>query len=260
MPQSASATRQPHKLLALAAVALAVIGAAIAAGPASAAQTQSPRIATTAPTADGTLLAVSVKGEARRLPDIAHLSTGVVTQAADPQAAMAANAAQMTRVIEAIKAAGIEPADIRTRNISLNPQYRYTDGQPPTITAYRASNTVEITVPELDRVGRIIDALVSVGANQINGPTFEVDDKQAAFDEARRAALEKARTRARKYADALGMRVRRIVRISEGRGFNPPRPVAMMAMARAESAPTTPVAPGESTLTVTLDVAFELGD
>ena len=208
---------------------------------------------------DGTLLSVSAQAETTRVPDIAHLSTGVVTQAADANAAMRANAAQMTRVVDAIRKAGIAERDIRTSGVNLHPQYRYADNQPPTITGYEARNTVDITVRKIGELGGIMDALVAVGANQINGPSFEVDDKEGAYDEARRAAIEKARARAQMYAQTLGMEVRRIVSISEGNGgFSPPMP--MMAMARMEKAQAdTPIAPGESTLTVDLDVVFELG-
>src|SRR5690606_19318216 len=107
--------------------------------------------------------------------------------------------------------------------------------------------------------GAVLDALVASGANQVHGPSFDVDQKDAAYDEARRAALTKARARADMYAEALGMRVRRIASISEGGGFNRPMPPMMMAMDAAESRATTPVSPGETTLSVSLDVVFELG-
>ena len=208
---------------------------------------------------DGTLLSVSAQAETTRVPDIAHLSTGVVTQAADANAAMRANAAQMTRVVDAIRKAGIAERDIRTSGVNLHPQYRYADNQPPTITGYEARNTVDITVRKIGELGGIMDALVAVGANQINGPSFEVDDKEGAYDEARRAAIEKARARAQMYAQTLGMEVRRIVSISEGNGGFGPH-VPMMAMARMDKAEAgTPIAPGESTLSVNLDVVFELG-
>ena len=208
---------------------------------------------------DGPLLSLSAQAETPRVPDIAHLSTGVVTQAADANAAMRANAAQMTRVVDAIRKAGIAERDIRTSGVNLHPQYRYADNQPPTITGYESRNTVDITVRKIGELGGIMDALVAVGANQINGPSFEVDDKEGAYDEARRAAIEKARARAQMYAQTLGMEVRRIVSISEGNGgFGPPVP--MMAMARMDKAEAgTPIAPGESTLSVNLDVVFELG-
>jgi len=208
---------------------------------------------------DGTLLSVSARAEASRVPDVASLSTGVVTQAADANAALAANATQMNKVMAAIKAAGIAEKDIQTSGISVNPQYRYQDDQPPTITGYQASNTVSIKVRKIDKLGQVLDALVASGANQVNGPSFEIDQPEAVYDEARRAALEQAQRRAGMYAKTLGMQVRRIVSISEGGGFQPPQPM-MMARAKAyDSAESSPVSPGETTLAANLDVVFELG-
>ncbi|HRP72597.1 MAG TPA: SIMPL domain-containing protein [Luteimonas sp.] len=218
------------------------------------AQTSAPSIAST----DGTLLSVSARAEASRVPDVASLSTGVVTQAADANAALKANSAQMAKVVATIKAAGIAERDIQTSGISIHPQYRYAENQPPTITGYQASNTVNIKVRDIGKLGEVLDALVASGANQVNGPNFEIDQPEAVYDEARQAALKQAQARAQMYATSLGLRVRRIVSISEGGGFQPPMPMLKtMAMdARMESAP---VAPGETTLGASLDVVFELG-
>lgn len=208
--------------------------------------------------ADGTLLSVSSQAEAKRVPDVATLSAGVVTQAADANSALRQNAEQMTRVVAAIKAAGINERDVQTSGISLQPQYRYVENQAPVITGYQASNNVNLKVREIGKLGKIMDVLVAQGANQINGPSFEIDKPEPAYDEARRAALDKAKARAAMYAEALDLRVRRIVSVNEGGGgFHPPMP--MMAMAKAERMQAdTPVSPGENTLSVSLDVVFEL--
>ena len=244
-------TRQPFQRLLLAsALAIGTVAMTNAS-----AQSPSPPIA--APS-DGTLLSVSASAEATRVPDVASLSTGVVTQAADANAALKANSAQMNKVVAAIRAAGIAERDIQTSGINIHPQYRYAENQPPTITGYQASNTVNIKVRDIAKLGEVLDALVASGANQVNGPSFEIDQPEAAYDEARQAALKKAQARAEMYAKSLGLRVRRIVSISEGGGFRPPMPMmkAMAMDARAESAP---VAPGETTLSANLDVVFELG-
>lgn len=209
---------------------------------------------------DGTLLSVSASADAKRVPDVASISAGVVTQAADANAAMRANAVQMDKVMAAIRAAGIAERDIQTSGINLNPQYKYTDNVPPTITGYQASNTVSITVRDLSRLGKVLDTLVQQGANQINGPSFEVDKPDEAYDEARIGALKKAQARAQTYADSLGLKVRRIVSISEGgAGFPRPMPMVRMMSADAGMAKETSVAPGETTLSVSIDVVFELG-
>ncbi len=209
--------------------------------------------------ADGTLLSVSAQAEASRVPDVATLSTGVVTRAADANAAMRANAEQMDKVMAAIRDAGIAEKDTQTTGINLNPDYRYEENKAPVITGYQASNTVSIKVRDLSRLGKVLDALVASGANQINGPSFEIDEPEAVYDEARQAALKKAQARAQMYAKTLGMQVRRIVSISEGGGFRPPVPMPMMAMARGRAEADTAVSPGETVLSANLDVVFELG-
>ena len=224
------------------------------------ASAQTPSATGYAVAADSTLLSVSATAEASRVPDIATISTGVVTQAADANAAMRANAQQMDKVREAIKAAGIADRDVQTSGINLHPQYRYAENQPPTITGYQATNTVNVKVRDLTKLGKVLDAFVASGANQVNGPSFEIDKPDEAYDEARLAALKKAQARARTYADALGLQVRRIVSVSEG-GGSLPRPMPMMrAMATdAGMAKETSVSPGETTLSVSIDVVFELG-
>ena len=209
---------------------------------------------------DGTLLNVSAQAEASRVPDIATISAGVVTQAVDGNTAMRQNAEQMSRVLAAVKAAGVAAKDVQTSGISLNPQYRYEENQPPRITGYQASNTVNVKLREVAKMGKVLDALVASGANQVNGPSFEVDKPEAAYDEARIAAIKQAQARAQTYADALGMRVRRVVSISEG-GAGFPRPMPMMRAMAADAgmARETSVSPGESTLSVSLEVVFELG-
>ena len=209
----------------------------------------------------GTLLSVSASAEASRTPDIATISTGVVTQAADANGAMRDNAGQMDKVMAALRAAGIAARDIQTSGINLNPQYKYVENMPPAIVGYQASNTVNVKVRELAKLGKVLDALVAQGANQINGPSFGIDKPESALGEARIAAVKKAQAQAQAYADALGLQVKRIVSISEG-GASLPRPVPVMRMMAASDAgyaKETSVSPGESSVSVSVEMVFELG-
>jgi len=211
---------------------------------------------TTTPIA-GTELDVSATGTSTRKPDMAIISAGVVTQSPKAGDAMAANAKAMTATIAALKRAGVADRDIQTQSISLQPQYRYGDNQPPQLTGYQAGNRVSVRLRDLQGAGGVIDALVSAGANQIDGPNLIVEHPEAALDEARAKAVAAARARADLYAKAAGLTVRRIVRISESDGAPPiVRPMAMMARAKAED--STPLAAGEQELTVNLSVVFEL--
>jgi len=216
-----------------------------------------PAAAQTAPSqaVTGTRLDVAATGEVTRVPDIVRISAGVVTQAPSATEALRQNAERMARVRAALRRAGIADRDIQTSSLSLQPDYRYAENQPPQLTGYRAGNEVNVRFRDIANSGRILDALVAEGANQINGPMLGLDRPEAALDEARTQALANARARAELYARALGMRVKRILFISETGGAPPPMPMARM-MAAQDSA--TQIAPGEQTLSVSLTVGFEL--
>ncbi|MDN4630983.1 SIMPL domain-containing protein [Sphingomonas sp. PsM26] len=221
-----------------------------------------PAMAQTAPTIlpDGALLDVSAEGQTARVPDVATIRAGVVTQGQTAAAALSENATRMARVLAALKQAGVAARDIRTASVALNPQYRYTEGQPPAVTGYQASNSVSIRFRDVAKSGAILDALVAQGANQIDGPTLSLDKPDAALDEARTDAVKIARSRAELYAKAAGMSVVRIVTISENGtndGSNPQPPV--FAMARAmKASDSTPIAAGETQVSVTVTVRFLL--
>ena len=241
--------RRLHPLL----LALALV-AAVGATPALA---QAPPVPVAGP--DATLLTIAASAEARRVPDVATLSAGVVTQAGDAQAAMRENAMRMEGVMAALRAAGVAERDIRTAGVNLYPQYRHPENDIPTITGYQASNTVEVTVRDIARIGAAMDALVASGANHVNGPAFSIDKPGEARDEARRAALEDARARADMYARALGLRVRRIASISEAGTGGPVMPYGMARMEAAVASADTPISPGENVVSANLQVVFELG-
>ena len=211
-----------------------------------------------APAFAGTRLEVSATGEATRVPDVAIISAGVVTRQPTATAAIQANAAQMDRVLAALKRAGIEDRDVQTSSINLNPEYRYQENRAPQLVGYTASNQVSIRFRDIRNTGKILDALVAEGANQINGPTLTIDKPEAALDEARLKALASGRARADIYARALGKRVVRIVSISESGGSSPiPPPMPMMMEARAQTADSK-VMPGEQKLQVSLSIVFDL--
>ena len=230
--------------------ALALFAAAV---PASAAVAQ----AQAAATISGTRLDVVATGEVTRVPDIVRINAGVVTQAPSAVEAIRQNAARMERVRAALARAGVQPRDIQTSNVSLQPEYRYAENQPPQLVGYRATNQVNVRFRDIAQSGRILDALVAEGANQIDGPNLGIDRPEAALDEARVAALANARARAELYARSLNMRVRRVLLVSESGATMPP-PMPVMRMREAAQAADTRIEPGEQVLSVSLTVSFEL--
>ena len=230
----------------LAAAALAAPGAAMA------------QAAVQLQPVSGTRLDISATGEVSRVPDVAIISTGVVTRAATATAAIQQNSERMDRVRAALKRAGIADRDIQTSSLSLNPDYNYQQNQPPKLTGYQASNTLSVRFRDIGQTGKILDALVSEGANQISGPNLTIDKPEAALDEARVKAIASGRARAETYARALGMRVVRLLSVSESGGYAAPPPMPMAVYARAERDSSTSIDPGEQKLQVSVSMSFEL--
>ncbi len=213
----------------------------------------------TGPTISGTRLDVTAQGTVQRVPDVAIISAGVVTTASNAKAAMAGNATAMTRVLAALRGAGVAERDIATAQIGLSPQYRYVDNQPPVVVGYQANNSVTVRFRDIGKSGAILDALVAAGANQISGPSLTIDKPEAAQDEARAEAIKSARARAELYAKAAGMTVKRIVAISESSSMLGPRPMPYARDQIVMSAAKSEIVPGEQDVGVTVNVTFELG-
>ncbi len=211
-----------------------------------------------------TLLTVAAEGRSERQPDLAVFNAGVTTQGKTAGEALAANSAAMTRVIAALKQRGVADRDIQTSNLSINPVYAEQRPRPdgmiepraPEIVGYQVSNSVTVRQRQLGDYGKVIDTLVTAGANQVNGPSFMLDKPDGALDAARTEAVAKARARADLYARAAGLRVVRIVTISES-GYAPPPPMPVMYRMEAQNA-AAPVAAGEVSLNVSVTVQFEL--
>ncbi len=230
-----------------------MLGTILTAAPAAAQQS------TITQTIAGTRLDVTATGEVTRVPDVAIITAGVVSRSTTASGALQDSADRMSRVLAALKRAGVEERDVQTSNVSLNPEYRYPENQSPQLVGYTASNSVSIRFRDIRNSGKILDALVGQGANQINGPTLTVDKPEAALDEARAKAIAIGRARAELYARSLGLRVVRVVSVNESGGYAPPPPPMPVAMyARAERDASTSIQPGEQKLQVSLAMTFEL--
>ncbi|MCJ2181366.1 SIMPL domain-containing protein [Novosphingobium sp. 1949] len=248
------------RLLTGAGLVTLALGAPLAGG------AQAQEVASSAITAGHTLLNVNAQGSSTREPDMAVFTSGVTSQARTASAALADNSKAMTGVFAALKKAGIAEKDIQTSNLSVSPVYSQPARKPDgsydanerTIVGYQVNNTVTVRQRKLDDFGAVIDALVSAGANEVNGPTFTLSQPDAAQDEARVEAIKEARRRADLYAKAAGLRVVRIVSIAEGGGYVPQiRAKSDMIRLSAASAPA-PVAAGELDVTAQVAVQFEL--
>jgi len=205
------------------------------------------------------LVTVSGLGEVKVRPDMASVSTGVTTDGPTARAALARNNTAMEAVLKALKDAGVDSDDNQTSNFSVQPIYgAMQPGQvsPPKIVSYQVSNQVTAKVRNIGKLGTTLDALVQAGSNQINSVSFDVKDPAAATNEARKKAIADARAKADLYAGAADASVGTVMQISEV-SVSPIMPVSYR-MAEMSAAPAVPIAAGQSTLSATVTVTFEL--
>jgi uncharacterized protein YggE len=203
---------------------------------------------------------ITVNGEATITaePDQAQIDIGVTTQARTAPEASKDNAERSARVLAEVKRMLGKGDEARSSGYALNPQYRYPQAGKPEIVGYTANNIVRIKMAKVDDVGKLIDAAMAAGANNISRLVFTVKDEEAIRLEALRQASAKARTKAEAIAASLGLKILRISAVSEGeRSFQPILRQAPMARAEAAAAPT-PIEPGtvevRSTVTLTIEV------
>ncbi|OLF73884.1 hypothetical protein AWH62_06920 [Maricaulis sp. W15] len=202
-------------------------------------------------------LSLSESATVQIAPEFATVSSGVVTRADTAQAAVRANADAMSQVFAALRRAGVDSDDMQTAQLSVSPVYA--DRRQPnqvelTIIGYEARNQVSAKVRDTARVGQVIDAMVSAGANNINGVTFGAEETGDALNSARREAIAALLSKAELFADAAGFELCGIRRMGES--SYRPQPVYESRMMAMSDGASTPVAAGELTLTATVSADF----
>lgn len=202
------------------------------------------------------LITVTGEGRVDARPDMATINLGVTTEGKTAVEAMAANSAELARVLENLRAAGIEERDLQTSGLSLNPNWDSdSSGRNPRIAGYIASNMLSVRVRALDALGEVLDAAVQDGANTLHGVAFGLSEPNPVLDEARRRAVQDALRRATLLAEAAGVELGDIVSITESDGYAPPTPMYRMA---AEAA--MPVAEGEVSMGASVTVVWKIDD
>lgn len=231
---------------------LAILGGCLVASPALAQMSEMSSLLIPSVTVSG-------KGELRAAPNEAEITVGVVTQDTSAAQAMEKNNNAVQQLLVALEEMGIARRDIRTTSFNVSPQYNYDrEGRlPPEIIGYQASNQVQVKVRELEQLGTLLDQLIQQGANQVHGVQLSVRDEQQRLDEVRQQALNDARRKAELYAKAAGARLGRVLLVEETpQGF--PGPMPRQHFAAEARAATVPIAPGEQTLEVDVQVTFAL--
>jgi uncharacterized protein YggE len=198
-------------------------------------------------------------GKITLTPDLATISVGIQSQAATAAKAQQAASAAMTRIIDAVKKAGVADIDLKSQWVSLQPQYAYSPSGtvPPRVTGYQANQALAIKVRAIETTGAVIDAAVAAGATQVSGISFSVADPTAATAQARNAAMADAKKRAQALAQAAGVSLGTLLTVTE---VSAPSPVPYMAGdVKAGVDVATPVQVGTTDLEVTVTATFAIG-
>ncbi|WP_373354140.1 SIMPL domain-containing protein [Pseudoroseicyclus sp. CXY001] len=207
--------------------------------------------------AEGGLITISGLGEAAAKPDMATITMGVERRADTAAAALAAVSDALQPVIQELGALGVPPADIQTSGLRLDAELNY-DVSPPEQTGFVAGSTLTVKITDLDGAGALIDAVVSAGANQLQGISFGLSDSAAALEEARRAAVADALEKAQVYADAAGLTLGPIAALTEGGASLPP--MAAQEMRMMDAGGSMPIAAGELTVSASVSISWEIAD
>lgn len=205
-------------------------------------------------------LSVSGTGTVMTAPDIVRISAGVETQGPSANEALAGNTAAMRAAFDTLRRSGVAQKDMQTSNFSISPQYyrgKTTPGQTAAIIGYRVSNQLNVTVRNVGNLGSILDALVRQGVNNIHNIRFSVSKPKPKMDMARQKAVEDARRKAQLYAKAAGVKLGKVMTISEQSGYVQPGPRYAARVIAAEASPV-PIAGGEQSLRVTVNVSWAL--
>jgi len=213
--------------------------------------------ATDTDTAEHTI-SVTGSGLVTVKPDVADVSLGVQVQRQSAKAARNDAASAMSAVIAALKSLGIADDDIKTTTIDLSPIYDYNSGS-RRITGYQVTNMVAVHVRDLSVLPDVIDDSVAAGATDVGGISFDVEDRSAAENQARDAAVRDARSHADTLAAAAGVTITGVASINET-SVSTPWPwygVADMAGASAEA--PTPVQPGTTDVTISVSIVYLIG-
>ena len=224
---------------------------------------------------------VSGVGEAHGAPDVARSSIGVEARAPSVQDALRQANAQIAQIIQALKAQGVADADLQTHGFSVAYDREYVQPAPASAAAavapapapraamkkgatveaapvaevapapapsprgsYVVTNQLQVTVRDVSKLGEVLSAATAAGANNIWGISFDLADTSALVEKARAEAIEHAKRDAERVASLSGVKLGKLLRVSDGTSGGG-GPVPMM---RAYAAEAVPVERGELTV------------
>jgi hypothetical protein len=204
-------------------------------------------------------LSVNGQGQVTLVPDIAYINIGVRTEAKDVSTALSGNTELAEAIAAELKSMGVAEKDIQTTAFNVYPMQQYDERGQISGTTYVVENTVNITVRDLAKLGKLLDATVKAGANNIYGISFDVEDKSAAIEQARELAIQDAREKAEAIATASGVKLGELQSVSvyNSSGVTPYYD-AKVGLGGAESMAAVPVAAGTLIITADAGMTYEI--
>jgi uncharacterized protein YggE len=211
-------------------------------------------------------ISVVGEGKAAAVPDMAVFDAGIVVIAETAQAALEQNTKSITALLAALKAAGIDGRDLATSGFAVQPRVVYSQAEPgkqpeqPNLEGYEVRNSVTAKIRDLSKLGTMLDAAVQHGANQIGAISFDIQNKDALLDKARQDAINDAKRKAEKAAQAAGLKLSRVLSLSESVQHQLPRPMAGDGMSLRGAGAPVPVEPGEQSLGTHVEMTWEIAN
>lgn len=248
MPFAARAKTPTHLLVLAAAGTLALAGCDATSGP------------VTSPGGEQRQVTVLGSGEVQGEPDVLNVNASIEFIAPDVTGAMNQTSDRQQAVINALVDAGVDRKDISTSQVSLQPQFAGGGDGPQAIVGYRASNSIDIKIRQLDAASQALALIVSSGgdATRINSVNYSIDDDSQLVRDARSRAFNDARDRAEQYAQLSGLSLGDVVSISEASSAAPPPPVPFESPRADAAISAVPLEPGQQSVGFTVTVIWEL--
>lgn len=211
---------------------------------------------------DAQLYTITIAGEGKvtAIPDIAQISLGLQTESKNVEDAQRENTDKMNNIISTLGELGIDKEDIKTSNYNIFPRYDYTRDRGQTLRGYEVSQSVIVKIRDLETVGQVIESAGSLGANQVSGLSFTIDEPEDLRQQARIKALENATEKAETLAKVAGVKIGKLVSFSESGATQPPvfRQFATLEAVGIGGSAAPDIEPGSQDITVNVTVTYEV--
>lgn len=204
-------------------------------------------------------ITISGEGKISATPDIGVIDLGVVSDAKTVATAQKDNVEKMNKITKALKDLGVEEKDLKTTNYSIYPRYQYISGRSDII-GYEVSQTLEVKIRNLDKVGDVLSKTAELGANQVGSLSFTFDDPEKLNVEARNKAIANAKEKAEALSNVLDVKLVRIINFSES-SYIPPVPYyseKALGIGGGGGTPTPDIQTGQNEITANVTITYEI--